>query len=87
MKADDFLNFIPTLKSAIIITKEKYDNNTPTKLKMIDSFVILAGMTFVLQLSYGVLVCRDPFNSFIAGLFCSMGIFALTVSLRIQLGD
>jgi oligosaccharyltransferase complex subunit epsilon len=54
---------------------------------MIDSFVILAGMTFVLQLSYGVLVCRDPFNSFIAGLFCSMGIFALTVSLRIQLGD
>lgn len=85
VKSEDFTSFIPTLKQAYSITSAKYDRDTPHKLKMVDSLIVLSGFTFVLQVAYGVLVCRDPFNSFIAGVFCSMGIFAMTMSLRIQL--
>jgi oligosaccharyltransferase complex subunit epsilon len=54
---------------------------------MVDSLIALALALFFLQVTYGVLVCRDPFNSFIAGTFCSMGIFGLTASLRLQLSS
>ena len=41
---------------------------------------------FAVQACYGlVLGMRDPFNSFIAGVFCSLGMFGLTMGLRIQL--
>lgn len=36
---------------------------------------------------YGLLGNRDPFYSFIAGVFCSIGLFAMTASLRVQLTD
>ena len=85
MKTEDFTSFMPNLKQAYSITAAKYDSSTPHKLKMVDSLIVLSGFTFLLQVAYGVLVCRDPFNSFIAGVFCSMGIFAMTMSLRIQL--
>ena len=39
----------------------------------------------MLQVIYGVLFNRDPFYSFIAGVFCSLGLFAMTASLRVQL--
>ena len=60
---------------------------TPLRLKMIDTLIMLSLGLFFLQATYGVLMCRDPFNSFIAGTFCSMGIFGLTMSLRVQLGS
>jgi len=87
VKTEDFTSFIPNLKQAYAISSTKYDSNTPPKLKMVDSLIVLTGLTFLLQVGYGVLVCRDPFNSFIAGVFCSMGIFGLTMSLRIQLSS
>ena len=34
-----------------------------------------------------MVVSRDPFYSFIAGLFCSLGLFAMTASLRVQLSN
>jgi hypothetical protein len=55
---------------------------------MVDSLVILSLALFVIQVAYGMaLGKRDPFNSFIAGSFCSLGIFAMTMSLRIQLSN
>ena len=83
VKAEDFTSFVPTLKQAWVLVNTKYERDTPCKLKMVDKLVMLSGATFVLQVAYGVLMCRDPFNSFIAGVFCSMGIFAMTISLRI----
>jgi len=85
VKTEDFTNFIPNIKQAFTIASTRYDSSTPPKLKMVDSLIVLSGLVFLLQVAYGVLVCRDPFNSFIAGVFCSMGIFAMTMSLRIQL--
>lgn len=38
-----------------------------------------------LQVLYMVAVGSFPFNSFLAGLFCSGGFFVLTASLRMQL--
>jgi hypothetical protein len=68
------------------ITK-KYFSETHPKLRMLDNLIVLSAATFILQVGYGVLINRDPFNSFIAGVFCSMGSFGLSVSLRVQLTD
>lgn len=54
---------------------------------MIDSFAMLCLSLFVIQMVYGIALCRDPFNSFIAGTFCSLGMFGMTMALRIQLSN
>ena len=58
---------------------------THPKLRLLDNLIIVCLVTFVLQVIYGVLFNRDPFYSFIAGVFCSLGLFAMTASLRVQL--
>jgi len=60
---------------------------THPKLRLLDNLIMLSLATFVLQLIYGILFNRDPFYSFIAGVFCSLGVFAMTASLRVQLTD
>ena len=52
---------------------------------MLDNLILLCIVSFLLQMVYGVLFNRDPFYSFIAGVFCSLGLFAMTTSLRVQL--
>lgn len=37
------------------------------------------------QLTYMILVGNFPFNSFLSGFICHIGIFALAVCLRLQL--
>jgi len=64
---------------------KKYFAETHPKLRMLDNLIVLSAATFIIQVAYGVLINRDPFNSFIAGVFCSMGAFGLSVSLRVQL--
>lgn len=64
---------------------------------MLDSFIIFALSTLVIQIGYGAVVGRDPFNSLLAGSFCSLGMFALcgkptlspntVASFRVQLSD
>lgn len=60
---------------------------THPKLRLLDNLIMLSVATFVLQMVYGVFFNRDPFYSFIAGVFCSLGVFAMTASLRVQLTD
>ena len=79
----DFSDLGTTIKSAVKDVREKYLANTPPKLRMLDNLIALSMATFMIQVVYGVLISRDPFYSFIAGVFCSLGVFAMTASLRV----
>jgi len=88
IKVEDFKLIVPNIKAAYTHAVAKYHQDTPEKMKMIDSLVFLSLALFLVQVTYGIVLGkRDPFNSFIAGTFCSLGIFALTMSLRIQLSN
>ncbi|CDW89895.1 dad family protein [Stylonychia lemnae] len=78
---------LPALKEASARIFKEYLDNTHPKLKMLDGLIILSIATFVIQLVYSQVAGKDPFNSLLAGLFCSLGQFALSASLRIQLSD
>ena len=60
---------------------------THPKLRLLDNLILLSIVTFIVQVVYGLVFNRDPFYSFIAGVFCSLGVFAMTASLRVQLTD
>ena len=86
IKAEDFSLIVPNIKAGFGHAVKKYHDETQSKVKMIDNLVILSLTLFVVQLGYGIVLGRrDPFNSFIAGTFCSLGIFAMTMGLRIQI--
>ena len=78
---------VPTMKKAYKQAYEEYRMNTDPKVKMLDNLILLSIGCFVIQVVYGVLFNRDPFNSFIAGVFCSLGTFGMSASFRIQLTD
>ena len=87
LKTSDFSEMIPTMRAAFERSRMDYLEVTHPKLRMLDNLIILSLVTFVIQVVYGVLFNRDPFNTFIAGVFSSLGLFGLSVSLRIQLSD
>jgi len=88
IKAEDFKLLVPNIKAGFSHAVTKYHSETTDKLKMVDSLVFLSLGLFAVQIFYGIVLGRrDPFNSFIAGSFCSLGIFAMTMSLRIQLSN
>ncbi|KAL4434359.1 hypothetical protein ABPG75_000800 [Micractinium tetrahymenae] len=60
---------------------------TPTKLKILDAFSVCALATAVLQFVYAKLVGTFPFNAFLAGFFCCVGTFVLTLSLRMKVAE
>ncbi len=65
-----------------IFTKflEDYNKNRTKKLLMVDSLMAYALVTAVVQVIYMVLVGSFPFNSFLSGFFCHVGLFALAGS-------
>lgn len=83
IKFSDVSELVPTLKQAVTIAKTRYFDETPVKLQLLDNLILLSIVTFIIQMAYGVLFNRDPFNSFIAGVFCSLGTFAMAASLRV----
>ena len=78
---------VPSMKAAFERSRVEYLDTTHPKLRMLDNLIILSLATFVIQVVYGITFNRDPFNTFIAGVFSSLGLFGLSVSLRIQLSD
>ena len=76
-----------TITQAVSMAKTRYFKETPVKLQLLDNLILLSLATFFIQVVYGALFNRDPFNSFIAGTFCSLGTFAMTTSLRVQLSQ
>ena len=55
----------------------QYDKTTPKKIKLIDGFLVYVLVTGLLQFIYCMLVGSFPFNSFLAGFVCTVGIFVL----------
>eukprot|EP01027_Heterolobosea_sp_BB2_P001321 GEZU01002022.1.p1 GENE.GEZU01002022.1~~GEZU01002022.1.p1 ORF type:complete len:130 (-),score=36.41 GEZU01002022.1:22-372(-) len=62
----------------------KQYNKTPRRLKVIDVFLVYILLTGIIQFVYCALVGTFPFNSFLAGFISCIGLFVLTVSLRMQ---
>jgi len=44
-----------------------YDTNTPSRLKLIDAFLVFIMLSGAIQFAYCVLVTDYPFNAFLAG--------------------
>ncbi|KDD72972.1 hypothetical protein H632_c2675p0 [Helicosporidium sp. ATCC 50920] len=57
---------------------------THIKLKVLDALAATAVLTAAIQFLYARLMGTFPFNSFLAGLFCCLSTFTLTVCLRSQ---
>ncbi|XP_028898867.1 dolichyl-diphosphooligosaccharide--protein glycosyltransferase subunit DAD1 [Zeugodacus cucurbitae] len=67
---------------------EKYYNdyveNTPRKLKLVDTYLAYVLLTGVIQFAYCCLVGTFPFNSFLSGFISTVSCFVLGVCLRLQ---
>lgn len=61
-----------------------YKEKVPSNLKKIDAFLAYVLLVGILQLVYALGVGSFPFNSFLAGFLSCVGVFVLTVSLRMQ---
>ena len=73
INANDLKGAIPALKEVYTRLSRQYIDTTHPKLKMLDHLMIFCVITFVMQIAYAVVVGKDPFNSLLAGLFCSLG--------------
>lgn len=62
-----------------------YTKSSSIRTRMVDAFCMYAAATAFIQLLYVVLVGSYPFNSFLSSFICHIGLFALGVSLRLQL--
>jgi len=61
-----------------------YTDNTSSRLKFVDSFLVFLVLSGVFQFLYCILVTNFPFNAFLAGFSSCVGQFVLTASLRSQ---
>ena len=57
---------------------KSYKETTTWKLRLIDSFIVFAGMIFVIQFVYVLLTGLFPMNSVLSGLICCIGTITLT---------
>ncbi|GIZ43223.1 hypothetical protein CKM354_000645700 [Cercospora kikuchii] len=77
LRAQDFQSIITHIWS-------NYNNHTPQRVKLIDTFLGFLLVVGVLQFAYCVLAGNFPFNAFLSGFGATVGQFVLTASLRIQ---
>lgn len=73
LSVNDFKIAIPAITQAYQRLTREYIEQTHPKLKLLDTLIVMSLLTFVIQLGYSMVVGRDPFNSLLAGLFCSLG--------------
>ncbi|KAJ7532500.1 hypothetical protein O6H91_13G006500 [Diphasiastrum complanatum] len=69
---------------ALVASLRSAYGSTPTKLKIIDLYVVYAISTALVQVIYMGLVGTFPFNAFLSGLLSSIGTAVLAVCLRMQ---
>eukprot|EP00624_Nannochloropsis_granulata_P001113 evm.model.NODE_1500_length_3886_cov_21.659033.3 len=65
----------------------EYKKSATTQTKIVDLFLAFILVTGILQFLYCVIVGSFPFNSFLSGFLSCVGMFALTVSLRLQVSS
>lgn len=61
-----------------------YSNKTIRQVKAIDAYLLFVLISGIIQFGYMLLVGSFPFNSFLAAFLSCVGIFVLTVGLRMQ---
>ncbi len=66
---------------------KEYYRKTPSRLQIIDAFLVFAVLTGVIQFMYMLFISNFPYNSFLAGFLASVGFFVFTVALRLQISD
>lgn len=64
---------------------DEYQNNTPKKLKLVDSYLIYVLLTGIIQFIYCCLVGTFPFNAFLSGFISTVSCFILGGKLRFDL--
>ena len=74
----DAKTVVPALKEAVSKLITQYNETTHPKLRILDNLILLSIATFVVQMTYMVVVgTKEPLNALLAGVFCSLGQFAL----------
>ena len=71
---EQYQTFIEILTSFL----KSYNETTTWKIRLIDSFIVFAGIVFVIQFLYVVLTGLFPMNSVLSGLICCIGTITLT---------
>ncbi|KAF8803729.1 oligosaccharyl transferase epsilon subunit [Phlegmacium glaucopus] len=61
-----------------------YNDNTPNRLKFIDSFLFFLMFSGIVQFAYCILVSNFPYNAFLSGFASTVGQFVLAASFRSQ---
>jgi len=61
-----------------------YVKTTPSKLKLIDAYLLYILLTGAIQFVYCLLVGTFPFNAFLSGFCSTVASFILAACLRIQ---
>ncbi|GAA5918114.1 hypothetical protein JCM5296_005233 [Sporobolomyces johnsonii] len=61
-----------------------YNQQTPSRLKLIDGLMLFLMLTGVAQFLYCLLITNYPFNAFLGGFAATVGQFVLAGALRIQ---
>lgn len=57
---------------------EGYTESTPKKIKLLDSFSMVCFLITGIQILYCIIVGNFPMNSFLSGVFASLGALILT---------
>ncbi|VDL75267.1 unnamed protein product [Nippostrongylus brasiliensis] len=66
---------------------DDYQKSTPSRLKIIDAYMVYILLTGVAQFLYCLLVGTFPFNSFLSGFISTVTSFVLASCLRIQVNE
>jgi oligosaccharyltransferase complex subunit epsilon len=67
-------------RDAALVVKmtQKYLKSTTTMIKAIDTFLVFIVLSGIIQFVYMALVGTFPFNAFLSGFACSVGLFCNT---------
>lgn len=55
-----------------------YTSKTPQRARVVDAFLACILVTALAQAAYGCVITTFPYYSYLAGIFCTLGMFALT---------
>ena len=67
---------------------DKYSSETPSRIKLIDWFIVYLLAIMGTQFFYRLIVGDDfPKNAFLTGMFCPLGVIILLISIRQEKKD
>lgn len=75
---------MPEIKNVVEKFYVDYIQNTPKKLKIVDTYLGYILLTGIIQFVYCCMVGTFPFNSFLSGFISTISCFVLGVCLRLQ---